>query len=240
MKRVTPKLENRTIGEIQIPSLPGKFDEKWWNDVREFIERLRKQIEDLKLQVSTNTIGIKSIVGLSDADRARIDAILASNLITQDEANELLQFKTELTQITNSLEQKISVIQSLTPSEIKSLYESNEDTNAFTDQLRWKLIRLEELTAARIKELYESNTNTNAFTDILKEKLENLQSDKFLQHHQTTPAGTWEVPHTFGRRAVVNVFDDNFYEIRAAVEQTTTDMVVVRHSVNRTGYVLLT
>lgn len=240
MKEIKPKVQNRVIGEPQVLPKEGEFNEKWWMDVREFLERLRKQLNQAEKRVASNESSLKNIYPFSQSDKKILDDLQSFQLVTGEEIRELQAAQSSLSSVTNAITEKIQYIETFTPEQMLELLNRNANTNVLTDALYWKLRRIEELTKERIKELYESNPDTNAFTDALKDKLENLKGETYLYVEFPTPIGTWVIQHDFGYRPAIDVFDSAGNWMIARIQHTDVNTSLVIHSSNTSGAAILT
>lgn len=238
MNKVTPQPQNRIAGEVQSPK-GGQFNESWWRDVTEFLERLRKQISQIDQTVNGHTASLKSIAPFSASDQQTLASLKEQSLLTADEIDELRAGQRSVTQLTDALREKVNTLSTLSPSDVLSLLNRNDNTHVLSNELYNKLKRIEELTAARIKELYESNENTEVFTTEEKNKLAILESEKYLEVAFSTPLGTWTINHDFGFKPVVQVFGADGCLMFARVEHPSVNQTLVKHSSNQTGFVTL-
>lgn len=238
MKEITPQPQNRIAGEVQSPK-DGQFNDAWWRDVKEFLERLRKQISQIDQTVNGHTTTLKSIAPFSASDQQTLASLREKSLLTSSEIDELKASQKSVTELTNALRDKVNTLSTLSPSDVLALLNRNDNTHVLSNELYNKLKRIEELTAARIKELYESNPNTEVFTTEEKNKLSILESEKYLEVAFTTPLGTWTITHNFGFKPVVQVFDANGCLLLARIEHPNLNQTLVKHSSNQTGYVTL-
>lgn len=60
-----------------------------------------------------------------------------------------------------------------------------------------------------------------------------------LVHNQSSPSDTWTINHNLGRRVNVQVFTTGWVEIVAAVQQVTTNQVIVQLSSPLDGFAVV-
>lgn len=236
MKKVSFNPKSRIEGEFQ--GIDANKDLKeFWDDVKLVLDRLRDRI---------NSIGnsVDELRGrdtfLTDEQIEKLNNTLTSDDLTSELVANLILNYNNPTEIAEYFAEFISFETTLTKEQVRDLYESNDDVNRFTDRLKAKLERLRDLSPAEIKILYEINEDTNAFTDFYKNKLDNLESEKQAVFDFLTPLGMWQVDHNFGYRPAIQVFDENWEEIVAAVMHTSNNQALVYHNINQTGHVIAT